>query len=58
MSIPHRLTFFEPRDYRVVFVDTKKRYAVSVTPQHTPVSPNISILIPKVNEKERNTTNV
>ena len=25
MSIPHRLTFFEPRDYRVVFVNTKKR---------------------------------
>lgn len=24
MSIPHRLTFFEPRDFRVVFVDTKK----------------------------------
>ena len=24
MSTPHRLTFFEPRDYRVVFVDTKK----------------------------------
>ena len=24
MSTPHRLTFFEPRDYRVVFVDTAK----------------------------------
>ena len=30
MSTPHRLTFFEPRDYRVVFVDTiNKRKTLS-----------------------------
>ena len=33
MSTPHRLTFFEPRDYRVVFVDTIK--GVCITPNIT-----------------------
>ena len=31
MSTPHRLTFFEPRDYRVVFVDT------TIAPAHAGV---------------------